>query len=330
MGFRIAPNQDRGRVQRPLLNYDKSKMVLVLLMIMGWSQAQAQYDYPKDRKVLIESSTLANCILLAADKFPNAKIKPAAKTYMKDFKFKPCWYEWESGGMPYLGANQSRTCEFATGKEEQLKEWILKQPDNTIDPLAIMEKSLELHDGNILTSQIAVHQLLRNNARWYSKKYYDYKSSPEDSKKFWNKFIDIRGTLKERGGKFEGDHAGSWYRFWGMSLWRTLEAYRPMIGECVDGKSTAKAPERALKNLAGQFMAMGAEGGKLLSLVFDMNYQPQLKDLMGKAKVNSMGAEVGGFFASYVANGFLDLDPAFRKKTYEKICHDKGYLSYAK
>lgn len=40
------------------------------------------------------------------------------------------------------------------------------------------------------------------------------------STNFYNKLIDIRGDLKERGTAFHGDHKGTWYRIWGMMLYR--------------------------------------------------------------------------------------------------------------
>jgi len=65
---------------------------------------------------------------------------------------------------------------------------------------------------------LTIHQLLRNEARFYRSWIHDYPSTKPKMVAFFNKMIDIRGDLEERGSGFHGDHRGSWYRIWGTML----------------------------------------------------------------------------------------------------------------
>lgn len=308
-------------------------ILFFLLTFISLPKVYAQYDYAKDKKVFIQSTTLSNCMLLAADKYPEAKQKPPTNTFLKSFKGRVCGLtdNNEEVWMQYLALSANRNCDFATGQEETLKEWVLKQSDNSIDPLTIFEKSLELNTGNLMNSLITVHQLLRYNARWFSTVYDDYKSSTEESRAFWNKFIDIRGDLSERGPSFEGDHAGSWYRIWGMALWRTRKGFVPMVrmDKC-SSISSSPISERLLRNIQAYSMAISAEAVKPLFVLLDLSYKPQLKDLRGKAEMNTLGVDIGATFASYLADGALNLDPSHRKRVFEKICQEKKFYSYGK
>ncbi len=308
-------------------------MLSVFLLFLGMSLSKAHYtayNYAKDKPVFIQTTTLANCMLLAADKYPKAKIKANELSKATPFKNRKCVPN-EEAWMLYLQAASSRKCEFATGHEEDLKHWVLKQNDNTIDPLSLFEKSLELNEGNLSDSLLTIHQMMRNNARWFSKDNYEYSSSETEAKAFLNKFVDIRGDLRDRGGKFEGDHAGSWYRMWGMALWRTRKSFTPMIesNNCT-GISTSSAPERTLRNMQAYSMAIGAEALKPLLVLSGASYKPELKDLSGKVKMNAVGADIGASFASYLADGVLNLSPDYRKKTFEKVCRDKAYMTSPK
>jgi len=112
--------------------------------------------------------------------------------------------------MDYLAG--STRVDYNTGSEEALKEWVLSQPENSITPEKIYSASLSLNKGAGI-SLLCAHQLLRNEAR-YGADYIRYSSTPEERTKFFNKFKDIRGDLVEAGG--DADHAGSWYRLFGM------------------------------------------------------------------------------------------------------------------
>lgn len=277
----------------------------------------AQYDAPKRKEVFVQSTTLANCLLLVADQYPDAKVRLPSETYLKSFKGRHCFSIDDNSRvwMQYLGLNEHRNCDFATGHEESLKSWLLNQPDHSVDPVEMFKQAMDETNGNLLNSLITIHQMLRNNARWYSTLYYDYQSTPEDSRRFWNKLIDIRGDLRERGEPFEGDHAGSWYRFWGMALWRTKEGF-----------NSQSLPFRVLTNATAYSMAFGAEAMKPLFVLFKTTYTPQLKDLRGKIKMNTLGVDLGAEMASYLADGALNLKPDARKKFFEKVCAEGRYL----
>ena len=122
--------------------------------------------------------------------------------------------------LDYLAATANRTGDYLTGREGALREWILSRPDNSVDPLALYQASLALHGGNIWNAVLAAHQLLRNHARWWATERYHFRSSREEQEALFNKLVDIRGELSERGDGFHGDHAGSWYRVWGAMLFR--------------------------------------------------------------------------------------------------------------
>lgn len=112
---------------------------------------------------------------------------------------------------------------FTTSTEMPLKTWILNQKENSITPISLFEQSLVFNKRNVFESLITIHTLLRNVARWKSPYTIAHKSpsapqNVEDVNLFFNKFVDIRGDLFERGEAFKGDHPGSWYRIWGMIL----------------------------------------------------------------------------------------------------------------
>lgn len=88
----------------------------------------------------------------------------------------------------------------------------MSQPDNSITPEKIYSASLSLNES-AGKSLLCVHELLRNIAR-HGADYIRYSTTPEFRTTFFNKFIDIRGDLVEAGE--DGDHAGSWYRLFGM------------------------------------------------------------------------------------------------------------------
>ena len=120
----------------------------------------------------------------------------------------------------YLGADSDRLCDFTSGQEERLETWIWAQADNSIEPLAIYKQSLALNAGNIWNAILTVHNTMRDNARWWDAERYHYESTDERQARYYDKFIDIRGELEQRGPKFVGDHFGSWYRLWGVMLYR--------------------------------------------------------------------------------------------------------------
>lgn len=181
------------------------------------------YSFPKSHRIAIDPQKLGHCMASIAKKF-NTKLKFKSKR-LKCEPFRPNGKGIvKPGFFIYLGA-QERDCDYSTGNEEEIKRWVMSQPDNSIDILKIFQKSMSMNEGNITEALVTIHTLLRNLARYDDgtesrKGRYFYKSTPEEVGKFFNKFIDIRGDLTERGGDYFGDHKGSWYRIWGVFLGR--------------------------------------------------------------------------------------------------------------
>ncbi|MBI3555442.1 MAG: hypothetical protein HY074_04165 [Deltaproteobacteria bacterium] len=183
----------------------------------------ARYLYPVNEKLHIDPAFLGLCMA-------QASISTGHYYFAKDeMQYETSTHEIRKDKMTgaplllYLAGESGRSGDYISGHEEELKTWILSQPDNSIDPVTIYQKSLGLNEGNIWNALLTIHQLLRNNARWWASSRYFYSSSKENQEAFFNKFIDIRGDLTDRGSGFSGDHYGSWYRLWGIMLYRISE-----------------------------------------------------------------------------------------------------------
>jgi len=177
-----------------------------------------RYAYPSSRKVRLDGRLWGECMALATRALvPQPVFSKAEMSYL----FTPGSPPVErSPLLDYLAATAHRTGDYATGQEERLKAWLLSRPDNSVDPLGLYMASLSLHEGNVWNAVLAIHQLLRNNARWWAPERYRYASSAEAQAALFDKLVDIRGDLSDLGPDFHGDHAGSWYRIWGAMLYR--------------------------------------------------------------------------------------------------------------
>lgn len=92
-----------------------------------------------------------------------------------------------------------------TPSEMYLKKWVLAQPDNSITPVSLFKQGLVLNGNNVFDTLVNIHTVLRNYARWQAPYVRKQKapSTPADVAQvnlFFNKFVDIRGDLTERGG----------------------------------------------------------------------------------------------------------------------------------
>jgi len=226
--------------------------------------------------------------------------------YRKKGKWFPakCLYSQSYLFTHYLQIKKKRECDYQTGKEGKLRKWILTQPDNSIDPVAIFREAIEINNGHIFNTILTIHQLLRNEARWRSKRRYFYFSDEKSEAEFWNKFIDIRGDLSERGEGFEGDHAGSWYRLWGIALYRLslVEKKELSCGEQLgsSGFNTFKA-------------SMVGIAAELQKYIFDfLGTYSSGGDKAGKARMNNTGTKMGTEMINLAA-GFR-LSEAEKKK----------------
>jgi len=176
-----------------------------------WPGGITTYKYPSNQEYNLNGAALGQCFVAATvlsnNEYSLSKSKMISPYHDDLFK-------------KYLNADDGEsTTRYKTGYEEDLKAWILKQPDNSIDPITLYQKSLELSKGNVWNAFLCIFDLLRNNARFYDSPRYNYPEFFKNVEGLFNKFIDIRGDLKERGGKFVGDHTGSWYRIWLFPLY---------------------------------------------------------------------------------------------------------------
>lgn len=173
------------------------------------------YSYPAKVKVKIDSPLMAQCMALATQEVTKSYSLDRSRLFEKrDADFNEFTL--------YLSVHADRKFDFSTGQEAPLREWVMLQNQNSIDPVLLYQKSLGLNSGNIFAAILTIHQLLRNEARFTDKRRYQYKSTLPQQQKFFDQFIDIRGDLVERGPGFYGDHKGSWYRFWGTFLYVLL------------------------------------------------------------------------------------------------------------
>lgn len=270
------------------------KRVGFLLLILFCSKIYAAsnneplpYKYPSSRRITFRPDIMSKCMYSGLSRNPTT-LKPD-EWYSNHYRKKgsytaECEFTHENF-LKYLQISEFRSCDYETGKEDDLRDWVLSQNDNSIDPVVIFRKSFELNKGHIFNTLLTIHQLLRNEARWRSKRYYFYNSSVQDEAKFWNKFIDIRGDLSEREEEFEGDHQGSWYRIWGIALYRlSLESLQK---DRCDDSSDPNFKNTFVSNVVG----ISAE---LIKYLFDAfgGYSAGA-DRPGKSRLNNMGSELG-------------------------------------
>ena len=166
---------------------------LVMGMDADFNPHGVVYGYPYDHLMQIEAGKLGICLAYATAEYRGYSLSGDG------YSCRP--FPGRKGEPPsllqYLGAEKDRACDYATGREPELKAWILAQTDNSIDPVALYKKALELNSGGIWNALLTIHQCLRDNARWWVEGRYDYVSTKEGQEAFFNKFIDIRGDLAE-------------------------------------------------------------------------------------------------------------------------------------
>lgn len=282
------------------------------------------YSYPDNVRLNINTPMLAKCMNYYSRPSGFNKEFFAPRTgYPNNYKSKgysnTCGYS-RARFFSYLTVNENRACDYETGKEQELKKWILEQKDNSIDLLGIYQKSIQLNGNSGFDALLTIHQLLRNEARWWSKKFYSYETNNEATHKFWNKFIDIRGDLKESGGDNEGDHRGSWYRIWGMMLYRLSMNCKPQETEC--RRFESEYLEQTKNNYKSSFVALGAELCKYLFDGHGLDYKPGA-DRSGKARINSAGSQTAGYLLeAFSGKDFLTPDDTFcsRDKIHMRPC----------
>lgn len=230
------------------------------------------YRFPRQERLKIDSRKLGICFAVKAQK---------AKTgFSFDRRFRNPEQSFDDF-VEYLGASASRKYDFSTGKEDLLREWILSRPKNSIDPYILFGASLSFNKGDLFQATLTIHQLLRNEARFIDARRYHYNSTFARHQEFFDRLIDIRGDLVERGPGFNGDHGGSWYRMWGTMLYEMM--WMPEVltsqGEALSLKQKSVA---GLGNVVGQTLSGYVEISKFIS--------PKEIDVLGKIQMGQVGA----------------------------------------
>jgi hypothetical protein len=252
------------------------------------------YKYPTQNKIEIDGKALGVCLSLAT--LEHMSLSPYISLQETNCKYNPTQL------LSYLRADRSelRACDYTTTFEAEIIKWVLRQHDNSIDPLLIFQESYSLSGGNVFNAILAIHNVIRNHARYYDTRRYSFPSTKEKSEKFLNKFIDIRGDLSERGASFSGDHAGSWYRIWGIALYRFSLGYD-------------YAWFRDL--YLAYVIAYGAE-------IYKMSANYPESDRSGKIETNKQGARMG----NQVFSAIQDPQRLAKEADQWQGCLQKSYL----
>lgn len=277
------------------------------------------YPYASKNKITLRSDYIAKCMMSGLNTDANT-IYPD-QIYRNNYRSKnkgysnyyppTCAYDQNEFFTKYLMISEHRICDYESGQEKKLREWIIQQEDNSIDPVLIFKKSIELNQGHIFNTLLTIHQLLRNEARWRSKRYYFYKTNEKENAKFWRKFIDIRGDLSERDNEFEGDHEGSWYRIWGIAL------YRLSLEDKVDIQCGESAKPNTFNSFKSSLVGISAELSKYLFDAFG-GYKAGA-DRPGKSRINNFGSKLGSEIIKLSSGVALSEEE-------KKICNDKKYI----
>ncbi len=196
----------------------------------------------------------------------------------------------------YLGADSDRLCDYTSGHEAALELWIWAQPENSIVPLNIYEQAVRLNQGNIWNAILTIHNVLRNNARWWDAERYHYESTPERQASFFDRFVDIRGDLEARGPQFVGDHFGSWYRLWGVMLYR-LSLIRD--ADFQQGLHAGRHPRLAPR--FSRWLKFKATGWKASAVFTAEEYRKKVignDDDLGKLRVDLAGGRASSWLVS--------------------------------
>lgn len=280
------------------------KLLMALLLLPQFAFAQNRkkplyygnnYNYPKSQDIEIDGPLLGQCFALVANSYKEIRLS-AKDTYPSLFSY-------------LIG---TEAVDYKTGKEAQLKEKILAAKDNSIDPLKLFSWSLELHKGDLFKSILAIHELLRNEARFYRQLSHNYPSDKKSMAKFFNKFIDIRGDLEERGDNFTGDHRGSWYRIWGTMLdhLNTLSDEADAVGSASHICKRSRF-RRGTADFQGSVIAPLAENIKRITVWKDVDDR--------KAEINQAGYDVISEFFDVYNGGTI-------VKDLKKKCENREYL----
>ncbi len=194
---------------------NKLLLLLILFAFKAYPQAKTtfynnHYKYPSIVHKKIDTVLLGQCFALEVTKYVDRGGRVSNRIKNINFTNKVVAY---NSLRNYLSRYENHSL-YQTGHEDKIDAWILKQNDNTVDPLKIFKTSFELNKGDLFRTFLTIYNSLYRNARWY-KDMVTFESSYERMYSYFNKFVDIRGDLDDRNGG-TGDHIGTWYRIWGM------------------------------------------------------------------------------------------------------------------
>jgi len=305
--------------------------LLQYLLINVASAERAPYRFAHNGKIEIQPTKLGQCFgVIAAlfdrpdlfnrrellckpftdlDKVPQSQWADVIKA--NEAKKHPCKNS-EYDRILYLNSEPTRPVDYFTGKEDQLRQWMMSQQDNSINPVNLFLQSMMLNQGNAWNAILTIHQLLRNETRWNRGHWYNYTSSTEKETELINKLIDIRGDLQELGNGSLGDHGGTWYRFFASMYDRldysTVEysnGYRNQSDDCRVCQGNDVGPlERSSLSFTNETGSVpnfatswAAESVKTLVLRID----PKTLDAR-KTEINLEGGESAGHMINYLIN----------------------------
>lgn len=253
------------------------------------------YPTPNSEKIVIKSKAFAdNLIAEVLEKYPQIEITIGTipDEYPKLFDY-------------LVGTSSQKDLQehyYTVFHSQELVDWILIQPENSIYPHDIFREAIRIRQGDLLAAVITIHEVLRNYARGLTS--YTLKQiGLMKRNKIFNKLVDIRGDLYEREpGILKGDHYGSWYRLWILmadQIYRTRLFSMPLIaGSAV---------------LARQLLvATSAELVKVLSALSKDNQDTFVFGDPRKIEINFKGALIGYFLVNRV--NFLKRNPAAKEK----------------
>ena len=251
------------------------------------AQAHAgPFDYPSDTKIKIDGRALGKAMARATADSGHPISLNKGRYEAKSF-------------FEYLYALPQRPRDYETGKEEELKKWILSRPDNSIDPLSLYKQSLDVNGGNVWGALLTIHQLLRNHARYFDRHAYFTDLNEPDVKPLFNKLVDIRGDLADRDASLKGDHRGTWYRIWGIMLYRVAQekSFEDLMAARSQGKSLSLTEHVRQwgRYFRGQAVASLAEWVKPFIMFGESDKR--------KAEINRSGATTAHVFIKALYTG---------------------------
>jgi hypothetical protein len=240
------------------------------------------YRYPASNLITVDASAMGDCFAMASSAYGGSlSLDKNRMDHTYDF----------NDFFAYLYASPRRTYDYATGQEDALKEWIMGQLEDSIDPVALYRASLNLNRGNIWNALLTIHQLLRNLARYDNKTAYRTNYTEADAAPVFNRLIDIRGDLTDRGASFKGDHRGTWYRIWGIMLYRLIGEPE---SEGVLGAHQNTVPQTVYRDTEGQAVASVAEWVKPLLGIPESDKK--------KVEMNRIGSSAASAFIQALDN----------------------------